>query len=118
MGIAWLAFGSISLFNETSSSTLSFLKYFWIGLGVLYLYLFFLEKKPYFIIENDEIIKTEFPKRRFDLKKLQRINRNNSGYKLVSASQEDFNIISGILKEEESLKLKNILEFYESKISE
>ncbi len=118
MGIAWLAFGSISLFNETSSSTLSFLKYFWIGLGVLYLYLFFHEKKPYFIIENDEIIKTEFPKRRFDLKKLQRINRNNSGYKLVSASQEDFNIISGILKEEESLKLKNILEFYESKISE
>lgn len=113
LGFIWLGLGIITFFIDSDKTTL--FNYFPFPLGILYLFLFFSEKRPYFIIEKNEIIKTTFPKRKFNLENLQRINRNSYGYNLISNTQNDFKITTSIIKTEDLQKLNLILKTYETK---
>ena len=115
LGIIWLFSGLTMFFID--SEKVYFYHYISLILGLLYIFLFFYEKLPFFVIENNLITKVKFPKRQFNLNNMHRINRNESGYKLISKTQEDYKITTSILKEEDSNKLKLILEEYETKIT-
>jgi len=115
LGVVWLLSGSAIFFIDTDK--LNFFNYFSLPLGLLYIFLFFYQKRPFYSIKNNQIIKTQFPKRQFNLNNIQRINRNENGYKLISETQEDFKINTTILKEQDCIKLKIILETFEKKPS-
>ena len=84
---------------------------------ILYLGQYFHNKKhQYLSIENNIVTRHLFPKKRFDLNHLIRINRNRNGIKLISESQDDLKITTSIIDEESLKYLNSFLEKIESEI--
>lgn len=114
LAIMWLGYGVVILL--INGYDVNIFQQLSIVFGILYLLLFFYEKRPYYSIKNKIIKKEVFPKQSFNFNALQKINKTRSGYVLVSKTQETFKITSGILKDGDSNKLISILNDYEAKI--
>lgn len=115
IGIIWFLSGFSSLLDEDKS--MSFFNGLSLVLGILYIFLSFYERKPFYIIENKKIKKNHFPLKEFDLSSLSKIIRFASSYELVSEHQKSFKINTEIFDKASLQKLTSILEEYESKIN-
>lgn len=110
LAITWLLYGIKEIFFSNEKITM--IKYFVFLLGLCYILLYYYEMRPFYIIKNDIITKNHFPKKEFNLAKLDSVEKNINGYILTSKNQKDFKINPENFKSEELQKLNSIIESY------
>ncbi|WP_339876759.1 hypothetical protein [Olleya marilimosa] len=112
--VLWMAFGlSFFLIDNQKNQTLQLLA---IPMVLFYLYSYFLDKRNLYKIENDTIKTVGLFVKSFNLKELNRVNRNDFGLKLVSDNQNEFLIDRRLLSIQDFKTIEDIIVKYESKI--
>tara|TARA_R110000751_G_scaffold64157_1_gene131888 strand:+ start:25310 stop:25696 length:387 start_codon:yes stop_codon:yes gene_type:complete len=111
--VLWMVFGlSFFLIENHKNYVLQLLA---IPMVIFYLYSYFFDKKDLYKIEDDTIKTVGWFAKSFDLNKLNRVNRNDYGLKLVSDNQNDFLIDKRLLSIQDVKTIEDIIVKYESK---
>ncbi|MEM5540582.1 hypothetical protein [Olleya sp. AS48] len=111
--VLWMVFGlSFFLIENHKNYVLQLLA---IPMVIFYLYSYFFDKRDLYKIEDDTIKTVGWFAKSFDLNKLNRVNRNDYGLKLVSDNQNDFLIDRRLLSIQDVKTIEDIIVKYESK---